>query len=68
MARSKIRLKEPGMSWWAFWLILVIVIYCLFSLAVALGTSDACGYRTRQWVFMPPGWHCQIDRTQGYTT
>ena len=55
------------MSWVGFWLALAIVLYCLFSVAVLVATVDDCGTGPKHWSFMPPGWQCDIDRTQGYS-
>ena len=68
MSRRKLAVKEPGMSWWAFWAILLVVLYLLLSVALAAATTGQCGSRPQHWAFMPPGWQCDIDRTQGYTT
>ena len=67
MAPKKVTVKEPGMSWVGFWLALAIVLYCLFSVAVLVATVDDCGTGPKHWSFMPPGWQCDIDRTQGYS-
>ncbi len=48
--------RGSGPLWF---LALALVVYALYSLAVAASTADDCGDRGREWKFFPPEWECQ---------
>jgi hypothetical protein len=39
--------------------ILVVVVFALYSATVALSTADECGSGGREWQVFPPEWECQ---------
>jgi hypothetical protein len=43
-----------------FYAALAVVLYFLFSVAVALATINDCdAYPERSWRIAPPGWECE---------
>ena len=47
--------RGSGPGWF---LMLAIVIFCLYSLAVATATVDDCNGGPKEWQFFPPEWEC----------
>jgi hypothetical protein len=61
---GKSRLDRRGSG--PFWFILLaIVIYCLFSLTVALTTAQDCEPLGKQWQIFPPEWECTRNPNYG---
>ncbi|HSL57880.1 MAG TPA: hypothetical protein VK866_08575 [Acidimicrobiales bacterium] len=43
-----------------FYAALAVVLYFLFSVAVAVATINDCdGFPDRSWTIWPPGWECE---------
>jgi hypothetical protein len=44
-----------------FIIIIIGVVYALYSAAVAISTADKCGqlHTNKQWDYFPPQWECQ---------
>ena len=54
---GKSKLDRRGSGPW-FFVALVLVLFALYSLAVAASTADECGDRGMSWKFFPPQWEC----------
>jgi hypothetical protein len=54
--RTKMDRRGSGPLWFV---ILVVVIFALYSITVALSTADDCGNGGREWQIFPPEWECQ---------
>ena len=49
-----------------FWVLLVVVVFALFSVMMAASTADDCGSGNKQWQFFPPQWECVGNRGVGF--
>jgi hypothetical protein len=40
--------------------IVVAIVFTIFSIGVAVGTADKCGqiHAEKDWHYFPPGWDC----------
>jgi hypothetical protein len=47
--------RGSGPVWFV---ILVVVVFALYSVTVALSTADKCGNGGREWQLFPPEWKC----------
>jgi hypothetical protein len=47
--------RGSGPLWFVM---LVIVVFVLYSVTVALSTADDCGSYGREWKIFPPEWEC----------
>lgn len=48
--------RGSGPIWFVM---LAIVLFFLYSVAVAVATLDHCGSTAKTWELFPPGWECQ---------
>jgi hypothetical protein len=48
--------RGSGPLWFVM---LAIVVFTLYSVAVAIATSDDCGDAGKDWQVFPPGWECK---------
>jgi hypothetical protein len=55
MAGNKMDRRGSGPLWFV---ILVVVIFALYSVTVALSTADECGTFGQEWQIFPPEWEC----------
>ena len=61
----------PGTIWRALrpillMVLVVAIVFTLFSVGVAIGTADKCGERfntSKDWNYFPPRWDCTITTT-----
>jgi hypothetical protein len=51
------RLDRRGSGMW-FFVALIVMLYCAYSLAIALATGEECGSLHREWKYIPPEWEC----------
>jgi hypothetical protein len=58
---KKLDRRGSGPLWF---LMLAVVIYVLYSAAVAYDGKDDCGGGSKSWHFFPPEWVC--DGTPGF--
>lgn len=59
------RLDRRGSGPW-FWLALVVLVFSLYSLAVAGATADDCGEGVdKTWQVFPPEWECRPSTVFG---
>jgi hypothetical protein len=59
--------RMPGTMWRALrplllMVIVIAVVFALFSIGVAIGTADKCGSThlntSKEWNYFPPRWEC----------
>ena len=59
--------RMPGTVWRAvrpllLMIVVVAVVFALFSIGVAIGTADKCGNThfntSKDWNYFPPRWEC----------
>jgi hypothetical protein len=55
MTRNKMDRRGSGPLWFV---ILVLVVFGLYSATIALSTADDCGSWGRDWQIFPPEWEC----------
>jgi hypothetical protein len=57
------RMDRRGSSIW-FFVALVAMLFCAYSLSVAFATGEDCGRRglDREWKYIPPEWECTAPR------
>jgi hypothetical protein len=39
-----------------------VIIFALYSMAVAGSTFDKCDDGSKHWVLFPPAWECDVPR------
>ena len=60
--------RMPGTLWRAarpllLMLLVVGVVFALFSVSIAIGTADKCGdsfNASKDWNYFPPRWDCNV--------
>ena len=52
---NKMDRRGSGPIWFV---ILVVVVFALYSVTVALSTADECGDAGQEWQIFPPEWEC----------
>jgi hypothetical protein len=52
---NKMDRRGSGPLWFV---ILVVVVFALYSATIALSTADDCGDLGREWQIFPPEWEC----------
>ena len=55
VGKSKLDRRGSGPVWF---LMLVVLVFALYSITVALATIDKCGDNGRRWQLFPPEWEC----------
>ena len=61
----------PGTIWRALrpmllMVLVVAVVFALFSVSIAIGTADKCGAHfntSKDWNYFPPRWDCTVPTT-----
>jgi len=61
MAGKKLDRRGSGPLWFVM---LAVVIFVLYSVAVAVAGQDDCNGGAKSWQVIPPGWTC--DTTPGF--
>jgi hypothetical protein len=66
--------RMPGTIWRALrplllMVVVVAVVFVLFSIGVAVGTNDKCGgsklnNTNKEWNYFPPRWDCTVTINQ----
>ena len=41
-----------------FFIAIGLLVFCIYSLSVAVLGADDCGGGPKSWEFFPPGWEC----------
>jgi hypothetical protein len=67
--RPALRDTTVGTTWrtvrsFLFVVVIVTVVYLLFSAGVAISTADKCDgqlHANKSWTLFPPGWECQTS-------
>jgi hypothetical protein len=52
---NKMDRRGSGPLWFV---ILIVVVFALYSVTVALSTADECGDGGQDWQIFPPEWEC----------
>jgi hypothetical protein len=55
MARHRLNQRGSGPIWFVM---LIVVLFVLYSVTIALSTADECGDLGREWQVFPPEWEC----------
>jgi hypothetical protein len=62
VGKSKMDRRGSGPVWFVM---LVVLIFALFSITVAIATIDKCDDLGRRWNVFPPRWECIGDPNFG---
>jgi hypothetical protein len=49
--------ERPGRKVW-FFLAIAVIVFGIWSAAVAATTEDDCGAAPKEWQVFPPEWQC----------